>query len=147
MQPATDLTQDRSRPALLWATGTADKFASPELQRSENQVKLANAIRTVLECIGEDPEREGLLKTPERYAKALLWMTKGYDETLTGESLLPRSFLADESSCDLQMPLAMLFSPKTTTRWSSSATSTFTPSASTTSSPSLARCGAPVPLP
>lgn len=43
---------------------------------------LAGALRTVLECIGEDPDREGLLRTPERYAKALMWMTKGYEERL-----------------------------------------------------------------
>lgn len=48
---------------------------------------MASAIRTILECIGEDPERDGLLKTPERYAKALLWMTKGYEEKLSGKSL------------------------------------------------------------
>jgi GTP cyclohydrolase I len=41
-------------------------------------------VRTLLECIGEDPQRDGLLKTPERYAKALLWMTKGYEERLPG---------------------------------------------------------------
>jgi len=41
-------------------------------------------VKTLLECIGEDPERDGLIKTPERYAKALLWMTKGYEERLPG---------------------------------------------------------------
>ncbi|EGG11430.1 uncharacterized protein MELLADRAFT_46804 [Melampsora larici-populina 98AG31] len=44
--------------------------------------RLASAVREILDCIGEDPEREGLLKTPERYAKALLWMTKGYEDKL-----------------------------------------------------------------
>ncbi|KAL7424200.1 hypothetical protein Q5752_001786 [Cryptotrichosporon argae] len=51
-------------------------------EKAANLQVLSSAIRTVLECIGEDPDREGLQRTPERYAKALMWMTKGYEERL-----------------------------------------------------------------
>lgn len=43
--------------------------------------KMTTACKTILECIGEDPEREGLVKTPARWAKALLFMTKGQNQT------------------------------------------------------------------
>ena len=39
-------------------------------------------MKTILECIGEDPEREGLRNTPDRYAKAMLFFTKGYEENV-----------------------------------------------------------------
>jgi GTP cyclohydrolase I len=35
-------------------------------------------VRTVIECLGDDPDRESLQATPFRYAKALLFLTQGY---------------------------------------------------------------------
>lgn len=53
---------------------------TPLKEEKEKFKKLAEAVRTILECVGEDPEREGLRATPERYAKAMLYFTKGYFE-------------------------------------------------------------------
>lgn len=40
--------------------------------------KLASHIKAIIELLGEDPSREGLLKTPQRAAKALIDNTSGY---------------------------------------------------------------------
>lgn len=47
---------------------------------TENIKELATIYKRVLHLIGEDPEREGLLNTPTRVAKALYFLTKGYNE-------------------------------------------------------------------
>jgi GTP cyclohydrolase I len=41
---------------------------------------LSKSYRETLGLIGEDPDREGLLKTPERLAKAMQYMTQGYQQ-------------------------------------------------------------------
>jgi GTP cyclohydrolase IA len=40
--------------------------------------KIAYHVREIIKLIGEDPNREGLRKTPERYEKALKYLTSGY---------------------------------------------------------------------
>lgn len=45
---------------------------------------LSGAAKAMLEPLGEDPEREGLLGTPLRFAKALSFFTKGYGDDLQG---------------------------------------------------------------
>jgi len=44
--------------------------------------QMQTAVRALLLGIGEDPEREGLLKTPKRVAEALQFLTSGYNESL-----------------------------------------------------------------
>ena len=41
---------------------------------------LSGHFKEVLTHIGEDTEREGLLKTPERVAKAMQYLTQGYEQ-------------------------------------------------------------------
>ncbi len=53
---------------------------------------LAEHYRAVLELLGEDPAREGLLKSPERIAKAMLYMTQGYAQEDPKEILLSARF-------------------------------------------------------
>ena len=47
-----------------------------------NTEKIASLVREIIKEIGEDPNREGLIKTPERVAKAYEHMFKGYSQNL-----------------------------------------------------------------
>lgn len=53
-----------------------------QLSEAEKLKLMTNACKTILTCIGEDPSREGLLRTPQRWAKALLFLTHGYEKNL-----------------------------------------------------------------
>lgn len=62
--------------------GAKSRLEANTEESRERQEKLTGAIRTMLECIGEDPDREGLASTPKRYAEAMMFFTKGYEENL-----------------------------------------------------------------
>jgi GTP cyclohydrolase I len=60
----------------------------------EKKKRFEEAVKTILELIGEDPEREGLVKTPERVYKAFLHLTSGYEKDpkeILGEALFSSS--------------------------------------------------------
>ncbi|WP_375510042.1 GTP cyclohydrolase I FolE [uncultured Nostoc sp.] len=56
----------------------ADVFPPTEEQMEE----MKDAVRTLILGVGEDPEREGLLKTPKRVAEAMRFLTSGYTQSL-----------------------------------------------------------------
>ncbi|KAI1446911.1 GTP cyclohydrolase I [Annulohypoxylon stygium] len=62
--------------------GTRERLEESSEQAAQRLEKMKAAVRTILECVGEDPDREGVLDTPARYAKAMLFFTKGYQQNV-----------------------------------------------------------------
>lgn len=55
----------------------------PRMSYEKRLATIAGAVSTIISCIeGDDPLREGLRKTPQRYAKALLSLTAGYTQSV-----------------------------------------------------------------
>ena len=61
----------------------------------EKRKKLEVNTKNLLELLGEDPSREGLLNTPKRVAKAWEFLTKGYNENL--DELINNAIFEGES--------------------------------------------------
>ena len=51
-------------------------------ENKRDSEELTGLYRQILEGVGEDVERDGLVKTPERAAKAMHYLTRGYDQTI-----------------------------------------------------------------
>jgi GTP cyclohydrolase I len=55
-------------------------YQKKELYDEKTTIELAKAYTQTLALLGEDPHREGLVKTPERVARAMQYLTQGYQQ-------------------------------------------------------------------
>jgi GTP cyclohydrolase IA len=75
---ASEVKSLQIRPDRSALTSNAEQLPHPEVTSEE----MMDAVRTMLLGVGEDPEREGLLKTPKRVAEAMQFLTGGYKQSL-----------------------------------------------------------------
>ncbi len=69
-------------------------YIKEEIYDEKVTAELAAHVKEILRLIGEDPAREGLLKTPERVAKALQFMTQGYGQN--GTEIIQKAIFDEE---------------------------------------------------
>ena len=73
------LNRVSTRPDRNTQNGREPNLQPPSEELNEPMIE---AVRTLLLGVGEDPEREGLLKTPKRVAEAMRFLTSGYNQSL-----------------------------------------------------------------
>lgn len=87
---------DASDPALAESPTDGPLYRRHDSYDDATTSVLADGVRTMLARLGEDPEREGLVKTPERVAKAYQFLTHGYH--LDGEAILRSALFTEDYS-------------------------------------------------
>ena len=69
-------------------------YIKEEIYDEKVTSEIAAHVKEILRLIGEDPAREGLVKTPERVAKALQFMTQGYEQN--GAEIIQKAIFDEE---------------------------------------------------
>lgn len=69
-------------------------YSKKDHYQPEITEKISQQYRNIIQTLGEDPDREGLIKTPERAAKAMQFLTQGYD--LSAEDILKSAIFKEE---------------------------------------------------
>lgn len=77
-------------------TNRAQSFSRMDQYNEITTLKLASLYEQVISELGENSAREGLLKTPERVAKAMQYLTQGY--TMNPDDILRSAMFAEEYS-------------------------------------------------
>lgn len=75
--------------------GSRIRAEETEEEEKERVGRISDAVKTILEELGEDTTREGLLDTPQRYAKAMLFFTKGYQTNIMDDVIKNAVFEED----------------------------------------------------
>jgi len=76
----SDTLENKSIVSSGRASQCIDDDCLHELQDTDTGAlsRIADAVSSMLDGVGEDPEREGLVKTPERVARSMRFLTRGY---------------------------------------------------------------------
>ena len=100
-RPVPDVARPPAEPLRARARTDEDELAGPpnawglDLDPApERQEEFESLVRRMVQLIGEDPDREGLRKTPQRVANALTWLTRGHGldvEAVVGDAVFEES--------------------------------------------------------